>query len=100
MNDIPYALDPAALHGSLLTLDTHIDIPWPAGPDPFLDGNRRVDLPKMRRGGVGAGFFAAYVPQVRRTPETEQAAFDRALAMLEAIRAWAGARPGWSRDCA
>ncbi len=94
MNDIPYALDPAALHGSLLTLDTHIDIPWPAGPDPFLDGNRRVDLPKMRRGGVGAGFFAAYVPQVRRTPETEQAAFDRALAMLEAIRAMGRSEAG------
>jgi hypothetical protein len=24
--------DPLALHRSLLTLDTHIDIPWPEGP--------------------------------------------------------------------
>jgi membrane dipeptidase len=78
--------DPAALHRSLLALDTHIDIPWPKGPDPFQDGARRVDLPKMRRGGVAAGCFVAYVPQDRRTPETEQAAFDRAVAMLEAIR--------------
>ena len=30
-------LDAAALHASLLTLDTHIDIPWPASPDPFED---------------------------------------------------------------
>lgn len=75
-----------ALHRSLLTLDTHIDIPWPDGPDPFESGKRRVDFPKMRRGGVSAGCFAAYVPQDRRTPETEQAAFDRAVAMLEAIR--------------
>jgi membrane dipeptidase len=83
MNDKPD--DAATLHRSLLTLDTHIDIPWPTGPDPFHDGKRRVDLPKMRRGGLAAGCFAAYVPQVRRTPYTEQAAFDRAVAMLEAI---------------
>ena len=70
----------------MLTLDSHIDIPWPDGPDPFEDGKRRVDFPKMRRGGVAAGCFAAYVPQERRTPETEQAAFDRAVAMLRTIR--------------
>jgi membrane dipeptidase len=78
--------DPLALHHALLTLDTHIDIPWPTGPDPFQDGTRRVDLPKMRRGGVSAGIFVAYVPQARRTPDSETAAFDRAVAMLQAIR--------------
>ena len=78
--------DAEGLHQSVLTLDSHIDIPWPDGPDPFEDGKRRVDFPKMRRGGVAAGCFAAYVPQERRTPETEQAAFDRAVAMLRAIR--------------
>ncbi|MBV8093971.1 MAG: dipeptidase [Acetobacteraceae bacterium] len=77
----------AALHHSLLTLDTHIDIPWPDGPDPFQDGTRRVDLPKMRRGGLRGGFFAAYIPQGLRTPEAEQAAFERAMQMLHAIRA-------------
>ncbi|HST76446.1 MAG TPA: dipeptidase [Acetobacteraceae bacterium] len=91
MNDSPIAdtaiTDAEALHRSLLTLDTHIDIPWPEGPDPFEDGKRRVDLPKMRRGGVSAGFFAAYVPQDRRTPENDRAAFERAIAMLGAIRA-------------
>jgi membrane dipeptidase len=75
-----------AVHRSLLTIDTHIDIPWPEGPDPFLDGKRRVDLPKMQRGGVGAGCFAAYVPQAKRSAETEAAAFDRAQAMLAEIR--------------
>jgi membrane dipeptidase len=94
MNDMPSPIDPAALHQSLLTLDTHIDIPWPTGPDPFLDGTRRVDLPKMKRGGVRAGFFAAYIPQARRTPEAEQAAFARAVAMLEAIRAMGRSEAG------
>ncbi len=96
MNDVLPPAPPAipapsaealAIHQALLTIDTHIDIPWPEGPDPFLDGKRRVDLPKMRRGGLGAGCFAAYVPQAKRTTETETAAFARAEAMLAAIRA-------------
>ena len=75
-----------ALHRSLLTLDTHIDIPWPEGSDPFEDGRRKVDLPKMLRGGLGAGCFAAYVPQVKRSDASEAAAFARATDMLAAIR--------------
>ena len=85
MNDALPA-DPLALHRGLLTLDTHIDIPWPTGPDPFLDGPRRVDLPKMQRGGLAAGCFVAYVPQAARTAESEAAAFERAIGMLHAIR--------------
>ncbi|MSO90141.1 MAG: membrane dipeptidase [Acetobacteraceae bacterium] len=84
--------DPATWHASLLTIDTHIDIPWPTGPSPFERGPRHVDLPKMREGGLAVGFFAAYVPQQRRTPENEQAAYDRAIAMLHAIRGMGAAR--------
>jgi membrane dipeptidase len=84
MND---AIHPtvAALHQALVTLDTHIDIPWPTGPDPFHDGTRRVDLPKMLRGGLGAGCFVAYVPQASRTVAAEDAAYARAIAMLDHI---------------
>ncbi len=83
-------MDPAALHATLLAIDTHIDIPWPAGPDFFEDSprdqaGRRVDAPKMRAGGLKAGCFAAYVPQGPRTPEGWQAASSRALDMLDAI---------------
>jgi len=77
--------DPAALHRSLLVVDTHIDIPWPNGPSFFEEGKRRVDLPKMKRGGMSAGFFAAYVPQGPRTPEANAAAPARTLAMLRFI---------------
>jgi membrane dipeptidase len=84
MNDAA-PTDALSLHLSLLTLDTHIDIPWPTGPDPFQDGTRRVDLPKMQRGGLAAGCFAAYVPQAARTAESETAAYERAIAMLHAI---------------
>jgi len=53
--------DPFDLHRTLLTIDTHIDIPWRTGPAFRDETTRRVDLPKMRKGGVGAGCFAAYV---------------------------------------
>ena len=79
--------DPLSIHRTIVTLDTHIDIPWPTGPDPFQDGPRRVDLPKMLRGGLSAACFVAYVPQTSRTVASEDAAFNRAIAMLEQINA-------------
>jgi membrane dipeptidase len=89
------ALDARALHASLLTLDSHIDIPWPDGDDPFLrSSSRRVDLPKMREGGVSAGCFAAYIPQGARDPAGHQAARERAFAMLARIGEMHGARDG------
>jgi len=91
-------MDAAALHAGLVTIDTHVDIPWPPGPSPFEDGPRRVDLPKMRRGGLGAVCFAAYLPQGPLTPEGHQAASARALAMLDAINGMAGGDHG-ARVC-
>jgi membrane dipeptidase len=92
--------DADAFHRSLLTIDTHIDIPWPDKPRDEQGGSdkgevaaareRQVDLPKMRSGGLGCGCFAAYTPQTRRTPESRDAAFARAVAMLQAIRAMGG----------
>jgi membrane dipeptidase len=79
--------DPLALHRSLVTIDTHIDIPWPEGPSFFEDTKRRVDLPKMRRGHMATGCFAAYVPQVPRSAEAYDVAFARACGMLDAINA-------------
>ncbi len=75
------------LHASLLTLDSHIDIPWPGGDDPFSNGtSRRVDLPKMRAGGVSAGCFAAYIPQGPTDAAGHAAARERVFAMLDRIR--------------
>ncbi len=86
--------DPTALHTRLLTLDSHIDIPWPETPDPFTDTKRRVDIGKMTAGGLRAGCFAAYVPQGPRTPEGGAAAKERALGMLATIRGMAVERNG------
>ena len=84
--------DAQTLHRAIVTLDTHIDIPWPSGPDPFHDSSRRVDLPKMQRGGLSAACFVAYVPQVTRTPASEDAAYQRACAMLDQIGRMSEAR--------
>ena len=79
--------DAAALHRAILTLDSHIDIPWPTSPDPFGPTDRHVDLPKMRDGGLDAGCFVAFVPQGARTQAGCQEAWTRACAMLDTIRA-------------
>ena len=86
MNDA-ISPDSAALHQSLVTLDTQLDIPWPPGPSPFEDGPRKVDMLKMVRGGLSAGCFVAYVPQASRTVANEDAAYARAIAMLDHINA-------------
>ncbi len=89
------ATDPAALHARILTLDSHIDIPWPDGDDPFLrSATRRVDLPKMREGGVSAGCFAAYIPQGPRDAAGHEAARTRAFAMLDRIAEMDASRDG------
>jgi membrane dipeptidase len=77
------------LHDGLLTIDTHVDIPWPQGPSPFEDGSRCVDLPKLKAGRVAAVCFAAYVPQGPRDDGGYIAATGRARAMLDAIAAMA-----------
>jgi membrane dipeptidase len=78
--------DIARLHAATLTLDTHVDIPWPDTPDPTGDTHRRVDFPKMRRGGLGAVVFIAYLPQGPLTGQGHAEAAARAEAMLRHIR--------------
>jgi len=83
------------LHSSLLTLDSHIDIPWPDKGDAFLNTTyRRVDFPKMVKGSVSAGCFAAYIPQGRLTADAHEEAALRTEAMLDAIGSMAGEQAG------
>jgi len=80
-------MDAAAIHDATLALDTHIDIRWPDPPDWTTETDRRVDLPKMRRGGMKAAVFIAYVGQGQRDSSSHIAAGARAEAMLRHIRA-------------
>lgn len=85
------APDAASVHAATLTLDTHVDFPWPDTPDPAGDTQRRVDFQKMRRGGLGAVVFIAYLPQGPLTAEGHAAAAARAEAMLRYIAGTAAA---------
>ena len=72
----------------ILTLDSHIDIPFNFATrvvDPGVEGDFQVDLPKMRAGGLDAGFFIVYVGQAERTPENEAQAKTDAGVKFDAI---------------
>ena len=74
-----------------LTLDTHVDIPRTymreARFDPGTDTELKVDLGKMKRGGLDAAFFVIFVEQGPRTPAGYAAAFAAAERKVSAIEA-------------
>ena len=76
-----------AIHDSVLTIDSHDDIPSnfaSEAVDP-LDAPRQVNLQKMRAGGLDAGFFIVYVGQTERTPENYAQAQADAMTKFDAI---------------
>src|SRR5687768_16433038 len=77
-----------AIHDRVIAMDTHVDIPSnyaTAEVDPGVRGRARVDLVKMREGGLDAAFFIVYVGQGPRTPEGNQRAKDAAMNKFTAI---------------
>ncbi|SHJ71232.1 membrane dipeptidase [Roseomonas rosea] len=76
----------AEIHAETLTLDTHVDIPWPEMVDPRGVTQRCVDFTRMKAGGLKAVVFIAYTPQGPRTPQDHSEAGARAEAMLRHIR--------------
>src|SRR6202166_2322826 len=74
-----------AIHFSSLVFDTHADTPQRLFFDRFDLGNRDaegcVDIPRLREGGVGAIFFALWVP----VEITGVAATRRARDLLDAV---------------
>jgi membrane dipeptidase len=77
-----------AIHERVLTIDTHDDIPFnyaTAEVNPCGETRLQVDVPKMRAGGLDAGFFIVYVGQGPRTPEGYEKAKADALTKFTAI---------------
>ena len=76
------------IHDRVLTLDTHVDIPFNYATeevDPGIRGDFKVDLPKMEEGGLNAAFFIVYVGQTARTPENYEKAKQDAMTKFNAI---------------
>lgn len=76
------------IHERVITIDTHNDIPPNfATPevDPGVRGERQVDLPKMREGGLDVGFFVVFVGQGENNAEGYANAYDQAMSKFDAI---------------
>lgn len=88
------AAEARELHREILTVDTHCDTAfsllrtdWKIGDrhDPALRASGKIDLPRMKEGGLDAEFFAAFVGQGPLTPEAYAKAKDSALRAVEAV---------------
>lgn len=82
------------LHARILTVDTHCDTPmrllrpgWNINQrhDPADRAGGKIDLPRMKEGGLDAEFFAAFVGQGPLTPEGYERAKASALRAVEAV---------------
>jgi membrane dipeptidase len=82
------------IHFSSLVLDTHADTPQRLFFDQFDLGNRDaegcVDIPRLREGGVGAIFFALWVPVEIQGGAATQRARDLFAATLKQIEMHSG----------
>jgi len=82
------------IHQKALTIDTHCDTPMRLSRPEFNIGERhetdasggRVDLVRMKEGGLDAMFFAIFIWQGDRTPEGNEKAKASTLRILNAIR--------------
>jgi membrane dipeptidase len=82
------------IHNKVLTVDTHCDTPMRMirgeydmgkfhGPEEERRG--KIDLPRMKKGGLDAEFFAAYVGQGERTEQGYKKAKQRADLLIKSV---------------
>lgn len=80
-----------SIHGRILTVDTHVDIPPDFGTESYdpreaKTGRGQIDLVGMQRGGLDAVFFIVYVGQGERNPAGYAKAIADAFGKFAAIR--------------
>jgi membrane dipeptidase len=77
------------IHVTALTVDTHCDTPMNMIEGKFDIGKRntsgKVDLPRMKEGGLDAMFFAAFTGQKKRTQENYQESYQLANQMIDSV---------------
>jgi membrane dipeptidase len=83
----------ARIHQKALTVDSHVDTPmWFSRPgfsfadrhDPATD-RIKLDIPRMKDGGLDGVFFAVFIGQAERTPEGNGAALEEAGSIIDSI---------------
>ena len=81
----------AIIHNKVLTLDSHTDTPLRFLNDEFDVGKRndaktsKIDLPRMKEGGMDAVFFAVFLGQRDRTPEGNAKVIKKTHEIFDAI---------------
>jgi len=93
--------DPAAIHQSILTLDTHLDSPanfdqpgWRiTDRHDVLHDTTQVDLPRMIEGGLDGGFWVIYTDQGPNDARGYAVALAHALKRLHQIHDFVAANP-------
>jgi len=83
----------ARIHKAVLTVDTHCDTPMNLTKGDFKLAERhdakttgtKVDLPRMKEGGLDASFFAVFLSQGPRTTPGHANANKKALEILNSI---------------
>jgi len=83
----------ARIHAAAYTVDSHTDTPLRLNRLGFDFGVRndpretrsKIDLPRMKEGGMDGIWFAVFVGQGERSPEGNEAARQRALEVTETI---------------
>lgn len=82
------------IHDNIITIDTHVDIGFDFATPEVNPGmrleKRKVDLVKMKEGGIDGAFFVVYVPQKKLTEESYKEAYDQAMIKFNAIRRMCG----------
>ncbi len=83
----------ARIHAAAYTVDSHTDTPLGLNRDGFDFGVRndpretrsKIDLPRMKEGGMDGIWFAVFIGQGERTPEGNEKARNQALEITDAI---------------
>ncbi|WP_439183103.1 dipeptidase [Carboxylicivirga taeanensis] len=81
--------DPKKAHEQAITIDTHVDTPMQFLRNNFDIGSlneaptSRVDLPRMKQGGLDAIFFAIFTNQRQRTPTNSSLAYHMAHQLID-----------------
>ena len=104
-----YHAEARKIHEAVFTIDTHIDTPmlmanggWNIAEEHSVDDNEvsRVDLPRMKKGGLDAAFFAVFVGQQERTEENYTSVQKEAADMISAVKGMCDANPSVIRFAA